>query len=256
MLPYFSPPVLTLGPLSLHAFGVLVAAAVLVGMTVARRRAIRIGLNARHIEGLLSWVVACGFVGGHVIDLLLYEPATLTSHPLQILRIWDGLGSFGGFIGATAGATWYIHRQRPVRPWRYLDVVAYAFPFAWFFGRLGCAVAFDHVGRATNFFLGEVYRDGVVRHNLGLEESLLTIGLAALFYIAGRKERPSGFFIALLALLYAPARFALDSLRIEDARYLGLTPAQYGSILLACIGAVMLVLISRRASLTSRVQCP
>lgn len=108
-------------------------------------------------------------------------------------------------------------------------------------GHLGCFLAFDHPGLATRLFLGEVYTDGVVRHNLGLEEALYMIPVVLLFWTLGRRPRPAGFFAGLLALLYAPVRFALDFLRIVDARYFGLTPGQYGAVALFVVGGLILL---------------
>lgn len=50
--------------------------------------------------------------------------------------------------------------------------------------------------------------------------------------------------MALLPLLYAPPRFMFDFLRAPvsdggDPRYGGLTPAQYGSIVLVIVGVVL-----------------
>jgi phosphatidylglycerol:prolipoprotein diacylglycerol transferase len=120
-------------------------------------------------------------------------------------------------------------------------LVAYAFPTSWFFGRTGCFVAFDHPGAATSFFLAERYTDGVVRHNLGLDEALYTLPVALFFLWLGRgRARAPGFFVGLLAVLYAPARFLLDSLRLVDVRYLGFTPGQYGAAALIVVGALIL----------------
>ena len=107
-------------------------------------------------------------------------------------------------------------------------------------GRLGCFVAYDHPGRPTGFVLGQMYKDGVVRHNLGLEEALYTVAIAVLFHSLGRKPRFPGFFLGLFLLLYAPFRFGVDFLRIIDVRYYGLTPGQYGCIALALTGAAIL----------------
>ena len=242
MLPYLVQPQLSIGPLHIYAFGVLVAIAVLVGSYVARRRARILGLDQSVTQDLLTWVTVGGFLGGHVIDQIVYEPATLLSDPTRILRIWDGIGSIGGFIGAVLAALVFARRRRLGGGiWKHLDAVAYGFPFGWTFGRLGCAVAFDHPGVATQFLLGERYVDGIVRHNLGFEEALYTIALAAVFYVLGRKPRADGTFVGVLAVLYAPVRFALDFLRIGDARYFGMTPAQYGSALLALVGLAILV---------------
>jgi phosphatidylglycerol:prolipoprotein diacylglycerol transferase len=242
MLPYFQQPALRLGPLTIHAFGVLVAMAVLVAAWIARRRAVRAGLDPVRLESLLSWVLAFGFIGGHVLDELFYEPARALADPLSLLRIWDGLGSFGGFAGAVIGAFLFGWRRGfDGRVWAYLDAVAYSFPFGWILGRLGCTVAYDHPGVETKLFFGQEFSDGVVRHNLGLEEAVLTVVLAVAFQRLGRTSRPDGYFVGMLALLYAPVRFLLDTLRVGDTRYLGATPAQFGAVLLGLVGLALLV---------------
>jgi phosphatidylglycerol:prolipoprotein diacylglycerol transferase len=251
MIPYIAQPSIPIGPLTIHAFGVLVALAVIVGSEMAKRRAVSQGLSAELLNGLLGWVVVCGFVGGHVLDLLFYEPQKVLHNPIILLKLWDGLGSFGGFIGGIVGAIAFVHKKKLERPWAYVDAVAFGFPFGWIFGRLGCFVAFDHPGLPTHAFFGERYTDGVVRHNLGLEEAVYTMFVAGLFYVLARKKRPETFFVAMLAIVYAPVRFALDSLRIADTRYGGLTPGQYGSIALLFVGFVLFAHAHRRSGGTA-----
>ncbi len=242
MLPYIAQPTLSIGPLTIHAFGVLVATAVLVGAAVLKRRSIARGLDPDVSSRLVTTVLLCGFFGAHLVDRLVYFPEETLANPLSLFVFWEGLSSFGGFLGGVLGALFFVHRAKlGARSFRYIDAVAYAFPFGWLFGRLGCFLAFDHPGRVTSFFLGERYTDGLVRHNLGLYEALAMIPLMALFYMLGKKPRPAGFFTGLLALLYAPIRFGLDFLRIVDTRYFGLTPGQYGSILLFFVGLYLLL---------------
>ncbi|MES1171719.1 MAG: prolipoprotein diacylglyceryl transferase family protein [Bacteroidota bacterium] len=241
MLPYFRQPSLSLGPFTIHAFGVLVACAVLVGVKILHRRAAAQGLEAQDVSRFVSWVLLGGFAGAHLVDRFVYFPADTLAHPISILRFWEGLSSFGGFLGGTAGALWFFHRYAaPGTAWKYLESFAYGFPFGWIFGRLGCFVAFDHPGRETQFFLAQTYKDGIVRHNLGLDEALYTMLIAGIFYLLGRKKRQVAFFMSLLMILYAPFRFAVDFLRTVDVRYLGLTPGQYGCIGLIVLGALIL----------------
>jgi phosphatidylglycerol:prolipoprotein diacylglycerol transferase len=221
---------------TIHAFGVLVAIAVLLGTWIVRRRATREGLDAEHAQRFVTWILVGGFVGAHLVDRLIYNPAETLADPLSLLAFWQGLSSFGGFLGAIVGAWVFLRRHPLADRWRYLDCVAYAFPFGWISGRTGCFVAFDHRGRETTFFLAQEYADGIVRHNLGLDEALYTILVALLFWGLGRKGRPAGFYVSLLPLVYTPFRFALDFLRDVDVRYLGLTPAQYGAVVLFGMG--------------------
>lgn len=240
MLPYFEQPTFDLGPINIHAFGLLVAVAMIVGMRFTRRRAAADGLEPMVADRMVTWVLVGGFLGAHLVDRLVYFPGETLRDPVSLLRVWDGLSSFGGFIGAVVGAVAFFRRYPALPRWRYLDAVAYGFPFGWIFGRLGCTVAFDHPGLPTSFFLGQKNKDGVTIHNLGFEEALYTIVIAALFLHLGRRPRPVGYFVAMLAIVYAPVRFLLDFLRARDVRYLELTPGQWGALALLVVGVLLL----------------
>ena len=194
----------------------------------------------------VSWVLIGGFLGAHLVDRIVYFPGETASDPLSIFRFWEGLSSFGGFLGGTIGALLFlVRRAEPKTAWTYVDCFAYAFPFGWILGRLGCFVAYDHPGRSTSIALGQMYTDGVIRHNLGLEEALYTAGIALLFQLLGRKPRFPGFYLGLFLVLYAPFRFGVDFLRLVDVRYGGLTPGQYGCIALLVLAVVILALPRR-----------
>jgi phosphatidylglycerol---prolipoprotein diacylglyceryl transferase len=237
VIPYFEQPVLRLGPIAVHAFGVLVACGVLLGARVLHRRAAADGLSAPLVTRFINWILMGGFLGAHLFDRLVYFPKETLADPVSIVRFWEGLSSFGGFVGGTVrGLLFFWRRAERKTAWKYMDAFVYAFPVGWIFGRLGCFVAYDHPGRPTRSLIGQMYKDGVVRHNLGLEEAIYTMGIAVLFYVLGRRPRPAGFFLGLFLLLYAPLRFGLDFLRIVDVRYFGLTPGQYGCVALFGIG--------------------
>ncbi len=246
MIPYFQQPHLNLGLLTIHGFGVLVALAVISGSALVRRRARTDQLDLKNVERLLSWLLLGGFAGAHLADRLVYFPGKTLADPVSLLRFWDGLSSFGGLVGAVVGALAFIHHARlAALRWRLLDTVAYALPFGWIFGRTGCFIAFDHPGKPTTFFLGQMNADGIVIHNLGLDEALYTVVIAAIFLVLGRRPRVAGFFTGMVAILYAPARFLFDFLRVVDVRYAGLTPGQWGS--LALIGLGVFILLRRHS---------
>jgi len=250
MIPYFEQPRFSLGPITIHAFGVLVAVGILIGMRLIRRRATALGMDGAQAERLTMWTLLGGFAGAHLIDRLVYYPADTLADPLSLLRFWESLSSFGGFLGAIVGAALFIRHERlGARTWPYLDLVAYAFPTSWFFGRTGCFLAYDHPGLNTTFFLAERYSDGVVRHNLGLEEALYVLPVALLFLWLGRRRpHAPGFFVGLLAVVYAPVRFLLDFLRIADVRYFHFTPGQYGAVALLAVGVLILWRVSARVT--------
>lgn len=83
----------------------------------------------------------------------------------------------------------------------------------------------------VGFFLAMADKQGVFRHNLGFYEMLLALVLTVLIYALKDRHVFTGFYIALVVTIYTPVRFFLDSLRVSDKTYRGLTPGQYFSVM-------------------------
>jgi phosphatidylglycerol:prolipoprotein diacylglycerol transferase len=248
VFPYVQEPVLRFAGVTISAFQVLVFAAVVAGYEITLRRATRLGWNRDLILSLVLWAVFLGFVGSHLFDTLLYEREALRRNPLVLLEIWGTMSSYGGLIGGILGGivALRVKRLSMAQAISFFDITAFAFPFAWIFGRAGCALAHDHIGIATRSILAVRFPDGP-RFDLGLLELLWTIVICAVFLWLDRKPRPAGFFIAMFLLLYGPVRFGLDILRVGDERYLGWTPGQYASLAATAGGLVVLVRLQNQA---------
>lgn len=255
LIPYVTLPELTLvGPLSIKPFGLLVATGIVLASRMTISRAKRIGLDERVMTSFITWVVGIGLLGGHVFDVLFYYPERLSEDPWVLLKLWDGLSSFGGFTGAVIGMLcWRAKHKTPVLP--YADNVMALLPVGWAFGRAGCSIAHDHPGVRSEAWFAVQFPGGG-RYDLGLLELAFTLLVAAAFLWLGRRARPWGFFSALGCLSYAPVRFALDFLREHEAvpgdvrgaidpRYGQLTPAQWECFLLLGLGIVLLVRVLR-----------
>jgi phosphatidylglycerol:prolipoprotein diacylglycerol transferase len=241
-------PVPLLEKLPIQPFGLLVAMGIIFGSKLAEWKAKRSGVSPDIIPTAVMYVVGVGFLGAHAFDLMFYHPHRVLEDPLVIVRIWDGISSFGGFFGAVAGA--FLYRRRHQMPILVaIDPIAFGFPLGFVFGRLGCFVVHDHPGKVTTFPLAVAdYPVGdppyMPRHDLGLYEMLWSVAVTLLFFVLVRKTRKHGFYLALLPILYAPVRFFLDYLRETptsggDVRYLGLTPGQYSALVFLVIGVVL-----------------
>jgi phosphatidylglycerol:prolipoprotein diacylglycerol transferase len=247
MFPYVEQPSLSLGNYTLYFFQVAVCAAVIVGYEIVVRRAPRMGLDGEEASGVLAWVILWGFVGSHLFDTLAYYPERVRANPFELFKIWGSMSSFGGMMGGMLAAVVLGRRHGWTgrQSLALADTIGFAFPFAWIFGRLGCALAHDHMGIPTDHWLAVQFPEGP-RFDLGLLELLYTVPIAGLFFLLDRKPRPTGFYLGLFLTLYGPVRFVLDTLRTGDARYLGWTPGQYIAILATLAGAALLIAALRR----------
>lgn len=275
MVPYFEQPSVSIGPVTIHAFGAIVATALVVGDALYRRRVRSLGLDASVASGVSWYALVAGFLFAHFFSLFFYFPGKVVRDPWSVLKVWEDVSSFGGMVGGAAGAYVFFrikgaHLSR-VERWAYADAAAFVLPFAWAVGRIACLVAHDHPGRITRFplavslatpeaqrYIIREYAAGGSRipqaslaggygfHDLGWYEFLLlAFVVAPIFYILDRSgyaaRRGSGFWVGLFATVYGVMRFFLDTLRVADARYLGLTPGQYMAIAMFIVGVVGLI---------------
>jgi phosphatidylglycerol:prolipoprotein diacylglycerol transferase len=256
MLPYYEIPPLKIpvpffGTLPIYPFGVLVATAVLVGSSLANKRSLKLGLDDEITEGAAGYAIVVGFITAHLYSAIGYFPERIAENPLYLFKVWDGISSFGGFIGGMCAVIYYLKIKRKVSFWAYGDAIMYGWAVSWIFGRLGCTVAFDHPGSLTTFFLGMPYPGDAeltagVRHNLGFYEALWAMAVSLLFYTQRNKKHFWGWYLITYGMLYTPFRFGLDFLRAVDKRYAGLTPGQYAAILM--FGLTVYAFIKRRGA--------
>src|SRR3989344_3397309 len=250
MIPYTGFTTIQFGPIPIYVWGLLVACGFVVGMLVAQYIAKKKKLDPNIIANLALLAVVAGFIGARIGHVFFYDFPYYREHILEIFALWKGgLSSFGGFLGSAMVILWW-YRKHKKEAWEYFNVLAFTFPLAWGIGRIGCFLIHDHPGVCTNFFLGMEEPKGLcaARYDLGLYESIQGFLIFIIFLLLAKysKKRDGKRYVAWLFVLYAIPRFFFDFLRISegplaDARYFALTPAQYGSIVVAVAGVYLLM---------------
>lgn len=243
MIPYLEWKTIALGPLTLQVWGLFAALGVVSATLWAVRTAKRRGMDVAKIESLALWTIAAAFAGARLFHVIFYEPAYYFAHPAEILSVWKGgLSSFGGFFGAAAFAAWRI-RKLGLSFWKTADVAVPATVLGLGCGRVGCFLIHDHPGTLAHegwAWLAVRYPDGA-RYDLGLLLGVFDFLLLGALLLLMRKPRRDGWTLVVALLAYAPVRFTLDFLRAADVRYSGLTPGQYGSVLLFTAGLFVMM---------------
>jgi phosphatidylglycerol:prolipoprotein diacylglycerol transferase len=273
MIPFLQQPSFSVGPLTLQAFGFILAMSVVVAEALYRRRLRVLGLNVETGMSLAWYALVSGFAGAHLFSLILYFPDKLARNPLLLFKFWEDVSSFGGMLGGAVGLAIFLRTRGKSLPalvkWAYLDAIAFVVPFGWAIGRIACSLAHDHPGRITSFplavslssarareFIARVYADAGLAlpsadalsrlgfHDLGWYEFLyLALFASPLFLWLDRRSsvhpRAPGFWVATIALVYAPMRLVFDTLRVADIRYFGLTPGQYAAAAILMVPVIV-----------------
>lgn len=185
-------------------------------------------------------------LGGRLGYVLLYNPLFYVSHPLDIIKVWDGGMSFhGGFLGVLV-AMWLFNKKYP-QPWlKVMDFVAPLVPIGLGAGRLGNFINGELWGRPTNANWGMIFPqvDKVARYPSQLFEFALEgVILFTLLWWFSRKQRPVGAISALFLLGYGSFRFLVEFTRQPDENLgllqLGLSMGQWLSVPMIGIGIWM-----------------
>lgn len=241
LIPWYELPDLPLGPITIRSFGVLTALGVLAGVRLAARVARSDGLDPGALLDFSVVAIAAGVLGGHVVHLVFYHPEELRD-PVRILRVWEGLSSMGGLLGAVLAAIiWFRVKRLSFAPFG--DALALGLAFGWGVARLGCFAVHDHPGVRSDLFFAVDFPGGP-RLDQGLNEAVFLFALGGVLVALRRAGGLRGRLLPLLGILYGAGRFGLDFLRARpgevpyaDGRTFGLTFAQWFACWLVAWGA-------------------
>jgi len=228
-IPSPSSGVLTIGPLELRAYGLMIALGVVAGVWLLGRRLESAGIGTRDDAASIAlWAVPAGIVGAR-----LYHVATdwerFSDDPADIVKIWQGgLGIPGGMALGIIVGVWAAHRRHlPLGPT--LTAVAPCLPLAQAIGRWGNWFNQELFGRPTSLpwalevsdekAIAAGYPPGTTFHPTFLYESLWNFALCGLLlWIDKRFKLRPGRLLAVYVLGYGIGRFWVEALRIDPAK--------------------------------------
>ncbi len=252
--PQFDPVAISIGPVSVHWYGLMYLVAfilfVVLGRLHAARRPER-GWTAGHIDDLLLYGVIGVIVGGRLGEVLFFEPGYYLAHPHEIFAIWKGGMSFhGGFLGVLV-AMWLYGRRIGRSFWEITDFIAPLVPTGLAAGRIGNFINGELWGRPVTMEVPWAmvfpWVDALPRHPSQLYqaagEGLLLF--AVLWWFAAR-PRPVGAISAMFLVGYGSLRFIAEFFRTPDPGIfgtlsLGLSTAQWLCVPMVVVGLWMLL---------------
>ena len=252
------PILFEIGGFPIYTYGVLLAAAYLLGLQLALVRARARGLDQNRVMDLGIWIIVSALVGAKLL-LLIVEWDTYGRSPGELLTLVRSGGVFyGGLIVAVIVALWYLWRHRmPV--WTVTDVFAPGIALGHVIGRMGCFFAGCCFGRPADVPWAVTFTSPYAAENVGtpiniplhptqLYEAGAELLILGLLLFTERKGRPfPGRTFWGYMLLYAISRFVIEMYRGDPRGLVGaFSTSQFVSLLIIPISIIMLILLARR----------
>jgi phosphatidylglycerol---prolipoprotein diacylglyceryl transferase len=259
-------PVLHLGPLPIHWYGIMYAVAFLVAYQFGvLPYAIRRGIPKAVAEKITVWTIIFGLLGGRLYYVVqqpdLWQNYVL--HPINIIAFWQGGMAFFGAI-IVGFATLAICAWRyGYNPWIALDGGVLFAVVGQPIGRIGNIINGDILGAPSTLPWATAYSNpaAILQPHFSLctsaqciayqpaaaYEAIGTILIGVILYLLLRRNPRPGVLAITYVGLYAISQLILFQFRAsEPPGPLGLREAQWTSIAMLVIAVPALYFIWRR----------
>ena len=230
---------LTIGPITIYGYGLMIAIGVIAALLVGEYRANKRGLNGDLIYGMTFSAVIFGFVAARIL-FIITEWRDFLQNPKDLIA-GNGFVVYGGIIGGIL--TVYIYcRLKKVNFIDYFDLMVPSVALAQGFGRIGCFLAGCCYGRETDSIFGIVFHNSAYAPNnvrLIPTQLMMSAGdfiIAAILFWYSKKERTKGKTGTLYLILYNIGRFIIEFFRNDDRGTVGvLSTSQFIGIFMFVI---------------------
>lgn len=239
----------SLGPLTIHAYGLIIALAILLGWVITKRRASLYKINpALFDDPVLLLPFALAIIGGrlyHVID----KWGFYSQNQNLVFSIANGgLGIFGALLGVFIGF-WIFARLKKIIFFSLLDLLSPSLILGQAIGRIGNFINQEGFGPPTNLPWG-VYIDPAHRpiqymfstrfHPTFFYEAILEVLAFIVLLLLAKKFKKPGQVFSLYLIFYAVSRFTAEFFRTDTAKLEDIKVAYILALLMVIIGFYLL----------------
>ena len=257
------PIIIDFGFIALRWYGLLIASAVLIGITISQNLAKLRNIDPELLLDLTIWLVV-GSIPCARLYYVLFQWQEYASRPEDIIAIWKGgIAIHGAIIGGTI-ATIIFARIKKISVWQLTDLVVPSLILGQAIGRWGNFFNSEAFGKPTDLpwklFIPPAnrplqYMEYDYFHPTFLYESLWNIGvfilLITLFFwgLKHQKKFKVGTLTFVYLIAYSMGRFWIEALRTDSLMLGFLKIAQIvslGAIILGIFGLIWLYILKRR----------
>ena len=215
---------LSIGPLTIHYYGLIIACGLILAVYYACRRCNQFGISADDLTDGVLWVTPFAILCARLY-YCIFSWENYTDNPISILYIWEGgLAIYGGVIGAAVGVIVFC-KIKKIKISMLLDLVSLGFLIGQTMGRWGNFFNREAFGAETDSFLRMGLKNAIsgnvtYYHPTFLYESVWNMIGFVLLHSLSKKRKYDGQIALGYAAWYGLGRAFIEGLR-TDSLYWG-----------------------------------
>ena len=225
------PVICEIGPFTIYSYGLMLAIAFLVSLTLATIQAKRNNINSDIIANLSLLVFISGIIGARILYIIENIGYYIKNPPETIMLQHGGLSWFGGLAFGIFFGIFYL-KKKNLSVYKILDLMVPYVSLGQAIGRIGCLLNGCCFG--STIIPVQIY------------SSLILIFIFIILRLLQDRPHKEGEILFIYLLLYSLKRFFIEFLRADNpVIFLGLTLFQIISIVIFCLALIKLVLIKK-----------
>lgn len=220
------PIAFSLGPFSVHWYGIIIGVGIALGTWLAMREGEKRGISKEFFADLMIWAIPIAIICARIY-YVIFQWDYYSQNLSEIPKIWHGgLAIHGALIGSVV--TGYVFAKvKKVSFWKVADIAAPSIILGQAIGRWGNFVNQEaHGGEVTraflenlhlpDFIINQMYIHGAYYHPTFLYESLWNLlGFIVLISLRRVNMRRGEMFLTYV-IWYSVGRFFIEGLRTDS----------------------------------------
>ncbi|RYL93634.1 prolipoprotein diacylglyceryl transferase [Sporolactobacillus sp. Y61] len=235
-----------LGPIHIYWYGIIIAAAALIGLLLAIREGRKRGLPQDTYVDLILFAAPISIIFARLY-YVIFEWSYYSKHPMEIFAIWNGgIAIYGSLIGAVGTAIVFCAVRR-LPFWKVADIAAPSVILGQAIGRWGNFINQEAHGAETtrealenlhlpDFIINQMLINGSYYVPTFLYESVWDFLVFIVLLILRRVNLKRGEVFVSYMMLYAAGRAWIEGLRTDSLMFGTLRVSQWLSVVLIIIG--------------------
>lgn len=246
------PIAFKLGPLSVRWYGIIIGAAIALGLYLVIREGNKRGLPKDTFPDLLIWAIPISIISARIY-YVAFEWPYYSANPADIIKIWNGgIAIHGGLLGAILTGIVFSYKKK-ISFWKLADIAAPSILLGQAIGRWGNFINQEAHGgpvsrsflesiQIPNFIINQLNINGQYFHPTFLYESIWNIiGVAVLIILRNSAIKRGELFLSYL-IWYSVGRFFIEGMRTDSLMLTSsLRIAQLMSITLIAVSLIIIV---------------